>query len=162
MMGAVFEMVGNSAGRVPRLHRGSRGFESCSTNQFMAYKNPADQRAYARKWMKDRYCDPEFRVAHKAKVKATKAKLLAGYAAALTTFRAAGCSVCGEHAACCMDAHHRDPSTKEFTLGTACRNRVGIARFKAELAKCVCVCANCHRKLHAGLISLRGSSARLE
>ena len=128
----------------------------------MAYKNPEDQRAYGRKWMRERYKDPAFKVAQRAKVKETKARLTAGYAAALIAFRKSGCAVCGEHAACCLDAHHRDPSSKEFTLGRASSSRVSIERFRDELKKCICLCANCHRKLHADLISLRGSSARLE
>jgi hypothetical protein len=51
-----------------------------------------------------------------------------------------------------LEFHHLDASTKEFALSV-----VGIprswARVKAELAKCVLLCANCHRETHAGLRS---------
>lgn len=63
-----------------------------------------------------------------------------------------GCLVCGERVAVCLDFHHLDPSKKEFTLSKALRSNKKLAD---EIAKCVVLCANCHRKLHAGLISLR-------
>ena len=33
-------------------------------------------------------------------------------------------------------------------------NGASAKRVLAELAKCICVCENCHRKIHAGLISI--------
>src|SRR3990167_1076458 len=52
---------------------------------------------------------------------------------------------CGESDSRCLDFHHRDPATKEFTI----RNGVnrGITRMLAEIAKCDVLCANCHRKV---------------
>lgn len=47
-----------------------------------------------------------------------------------------------------MDYHHRDPSTKLFTLGS----KIGTQSFdsvKAELDKCDLLCCHCHRTLHA-------------
>ena len=43
--------------------------------------------------------------------------------------------------------HHTDPTTKLFALNDA-RNRT-IKSIDKELAKCVVVCANCHRLIHA-------------
>lgn len=46
--------------------------------------------------------------------------------------------------------HHRDPGEKEFGIG-----QDGIPRrwesVVAELAKCVMLCANCHREVHGGV-----------
>lgn len=42
-----------------------------------------------------------------------------------------------------MDFDHRDPSTKEFNVGSY---MVSIARLTREIAKCDVVCANCHRE----------------
>jgi hypothetical protein len=58
------------------------------------------------------------------------------------------CSICGYDK--CLDAldfHHVDPSQKEFSF----RDRRGISRerLEIELAKCVLVCANCHREIHS-------------
>lgn len=48
-----------------------------------------------------------------------------------------------------LEFHHLDPHTKEFGISTE-----GIPRrwdkIVAELAKCVLLCANCHREVHAG------------
>lgn len=46
--------------------------------------------------------------------------------------------------------HHVDPATKSFALRTA-RTRA-IAAYRAEAAKCVLVCANCHGEIEVGLI----------
>jgi hypothetical protein len=61
------------------------------------------------------------------------------------------CVKCGEPEKACIDFHHLDPNTKDFTIAKAQFNR---ERIKQEVEKCVCLCANCHRKLHAGLFSL--------
>jgi hypothetical protein len=42
-----------------------------------------------------------------------------------------------------MSFHHRDPSTKEFTIGSKISNRT-ISALLAEIAKCDLLCANCH------------------
>lgn len=64
--------------------------------------------------------------------------------------RCAGCA--GEFAARAFEFHHLDASTKDFSISAD-----GIVRcwdkIEAELAKCVLVCANCHREVHAGLRS---------
>ena len=52
-----------------------------------------------------------------------------------------------------LEFHHLDPRTKEFGISTE-----GIPRrwdkIEAELAKCVLLCANCHREVHAGVRGL--------
>lgn len=61
-----------------------------------------------------------------------------------------GCIICGESDICCLDFHHiRD---KEFDISTG--TEVSADRLIAEIDKCVVLCANCHRKLHAGKIAL--------
>jgi len=62
------------------------------------------------------------------------------------------CIVCGEKEVICIDFHHINPEDKKFTIGRS----LGIARNKLleEIKKCVCVCSNCHRKIHAGLINI--------
>lgn len=64
----------------------------------------------------------------------------------------AGCKLCDEDEPCCLDFHHiRD---KEFSMGNATNRGVSLSRVKSEIEKCVLVCSNCHRKIHAGLIAL--------
>lgn len=62
------------------------------------------------------------------------------------------CIICGEKEPVCIDWHHIDPSTKLFTIG-ANFNKARTSILE-EISKCVCLCANCHRKVHAGIINL--------
>lgn len=62
-----------------------------------------------------------------------------------------GCCVCGEKDPCCLDFHHlRD---KQFCISNATDR--SISKIKEELEKCIVLCANCHRKLHAKHITLQ-------
>jgi len=49
-----------------------------------------------------------------------------------------------------LEFHHLDPKTKEFAISVDGIPR-GWKKIEAELAKCVLLCANCHRETHAGL-----------
>ena len=64
------------------------------------------------------------------------------------------CCICGYSK--CKDAlefHHIDPNTKEFGIGEKGYTR-SWEKVKNELDKCVLLCSNCHREVHAGLINL--------
>lgn len=62
------------------------------------------------------------------------------------------CIICGESEPVCIDFHHINPIDKEFTIGKhRGKSRESLSK---EISKCVCLCANCHRKAHAGLIDL--------
>ena len=63
-----------------------------------------------------------------------------------------GCKVCGENDPSCLDLHHLDPNVKEDH--PAKFSRTSLHKFLSEAKKCVVVCANCHRKIHAGKINL--------
>ncbi len=65
---------------------------------------------------------------------------------------ALSCCVCGETETACLDLHHVDPSMKAFSFGGKQAKGKSWASVRAEIAKCACLCANCHRKVHAGLI----------
>ena len=65
------------------------------------------------------------------------------------------CSMCPESESVCLDFHHKDPNKKEFSIGHQVASK-GKATLMKEIKKCVVLCANCHRKLHAGLIKLGG------
>lgn len=62
------------------------------------------------------------------------------------------CIICGEAEPVCIDFHHINPADKDFSVGKhRGRSREGLLK---EVRKCICLCANCHRKVHAGLIDL--------
>lgn len=64
---------------------------------------------------------------------------------------ACGCKYCGENEPAVLDFHHVN-GDKEFSIGTSVGYRNKEVIF-AEIKKCVVVCANCHRRIHAGLIN---------
>ena len=66
------------------------------------------------------------------------------------------CEICGESCLCCLDFHHKDPTQKELNLAQAVNIGWSIERIKKEIAKCTVLCANCHRKVHAGVVQLVG------
>ena len=62
------------------------------------------------------------------------------------------CVNCGEDDIVCFDLHHLDPNTKEDHPSKFTRS--SFNKFLDEASKCVVLCANCHRKLHAGRFKL--------
>lgn len=62
------------------------------------------------------------------------------------------CTSCPESHPACLDFHHLDPSTKDFSIGVSARG-MSLTKIKEEIAKCVVLCSNCHRKIHyAGIV----------
>lgn len=49
-----------------------------------------------------------------------------------------------------LDFHHLDPSKKDFSIGKV-KHR-SLNTIKSELDKCILLCSNCHREIHAGYI----------
>jgi hypothetical protein len=66
----------------------------------------------------------------------------------------APCVICGESEPCCIDFHHKPGTTKVTEVSTLARRTFNKALLQEEIDKCVCLCSNCHRKVHAGLIDL--------
>ena len=65
-----------------------------------------------------------------------------------------GCCVCGYNKCPdAMDLHHIDPGDKNGAIARMIHSH-SFAKIKAEIRKCVVLCAICHREYHAGLIDL--------
>ena len=64
--------------------------------------------------------------------------------------RSRGCTVCGETEPWVLDMHHLDPTEKEANSAQSAT----LKTFLKEADKCVLVCSNCHRKVHAGVLRL--------
>lgn len=58
------------------------------------------------------------------------------------------CWKCGEIDICCLQFHHLDSSKKEFDVSNP--KYRSIDTVIEEINKCIVVCSNCHKKLHAG------------
>lgn len=58
------------------------------------------------------------------------------------------CEFCGENHPACLDFHHKDATTKKDEVGRMVHQCLREEVILAEIAKCMVLCANCHRKLH--------------
>lgn len=65
------------------------------------------------------------------------------------------CAYCPENSIVCLEWHHTNPEEKEGIIsdfvGKKFRSFENILK---EMDKCIVVCSNCHRKIHAGLIGI--------
>ena len=62
------------------------------------------------------------------------------------------CEVCGYNRwKPCLEWHHVDPSTKEFSISNA--GARSQEKVKMEIAKCVVLCCNCHQEVHRGMVT---------
>lgn len=89
-------------------------------------------------------CKNKFHVSkHRKRVKVLAVEYLGGK-----------CSVCG-YGKCisALEFHHRDPTKKDFGISGTNKSFESI---KAELDKCMLVCANCHREIHQDIIDSDG------
>jgi hypothetical protein len=57
------------------------------------------------------------------------------------------CEKCGESDNACLDWHHTDPTQKEAAVSYLLFNN-SKKTILEEIKKCICLCSNCHRKLH--------------
>lgn len=64
-----------------------------------------------------------------------------------------GCFSCGESSVECLDFHHLNPLEKEIEVSLLTR-RGSKKRILKEVEKCIILCANCHRKVHAKTLIL--------
>ncbi len=63
-------------------------------------------------------------------------------------YKGGQCQECGyKKNIAALDFHHLDPSQKDFSISDT--RTKSFANIKPELDKCVLLCANCHRELHA-------------
>ena len=69
--------------------------------------------------------------------------------------RMVGCVVCGLHDPHVLDLHHRQPLLKgPRTIQQMISENAAWHRIQAEIRKCVVICANDHRRVHAGVLDL--------
>lgn len=67
-------------------------------------------------------------------------------------YKGGSCVYCNYNkCASALEFHHTDPSQKDFGI-----SKSGITRswstVQDELDKCILVCSNCHKEIHAGLL----------
>lgn len=68
-------------------------------------------------------------------------------------YKGGKCIICGYNkCVSALDFHHVDANSKDFNVSSNTNRKWEI--LKEELDKCVLVCSNCHREIHANLILL--------
>lgn len=73
----------------------------------------------------------------------------------LTLVLGGKCCICGFNDFVeALEFHHIDPSQKEFGLSSGSSTTKSLEKQLIELRKCALLCANCHRGLHAGYLTL--------
>lgn len=69
-------------------------------------------------------------------------------------YKGGQCIICSYHRCNgALDLHHIDSAQKEFGLSVRGLTR-SWEKIQAEANKCILVCANCHREIHAGITQL--------
>lgn len=120
-----------------RLERLRSYCKKCERDQANAYyrKNPQPYRDKAKKFNKKRRQE---RMKEMNDIKRSK-----------------GCLFCPENDPCALDFHHIKSRSKHGGIPMSKAAGFSDKRFKEELAKCEVICAGCHRKLHAGRLSIK-------
>lgn len=109
----------------------------------MPYKDEEQQKTANKKWREE---SPTFRESQ-ARRRLERREVIAQIK------RERGCMFCGEREPICLDFHHRDRSTKIANVSMLVVMKAAYSRIHEEIAKCDVLCANCHRKVEAGLLS---------
>ncbi len=133
---------------------------NCHTNkpltEFRRNKNAKDGYQHFCKECASQKIKEAYREQYNVQVKAKTLSRHLKHSAIVTEMKRSGCVICGENEPICIDFHHLDPSQKDFEVSS--RYGRSLDSILSELQKCVCLCSNCHRKVHAGLITLEDRS----
>jgi len=97
-----------------------------------------------------RYINPKNRMMYREAKKRIKKE---PYPLILKRERGNKCEACGyDKHTNCLDFHHKVPIDKKF--GIAKSHTRSLEEARAEAAKCILVCKNCHALIHAGIIQI--------
>ena len=67
----------------------------------------------------------------------------------LVEYKGGKCQCCGYNRCIrALEFHHLDPSQKDFTISGKSKS---FEMLKKEADKCILVCSNCHKEIHAGI-----------
>lgn len=68
---------------------------------------------------------------------------------AAVMYKGGKCELCGyKRYVGALEFHHKDPQQKDFQLSVKTKNNL-TDEIKKELDKCVLLCSNCHKEIHA-------------
>jgi hypothetical protein len=108
----------------------------------MPYKDKEKQKQFQADW------HLKTKVDRKELTSKSKKALIERNKALIAEERLKGCQICGYNKCpAALDFHHLDPNSKDLGLAKGVRNW-GTERLREEIAKCIVVCARCHREIH--------------
>lgn len=74
-------------------------------------------------------------------------------------YKGGKCAICNYNKCIkALEFHHLDPTQKDFSISSISKSFESI---KKELDKCILLCANCHREVHAGILDIDKTLTRL-
>lgn len=95
------------------------------------YKNNKEKHLKVIRQNRDRYADRNARIVEQLKLEF-------------------GCAFCQESETCCLEFHHL--GNKDRSVSRLVKGGWSWETVAKEINKCVCVCRNCHAKIHTGLL----------
>ena len=108
----------------------------------MPYKDKEKQRAYQAKWFRENAPQKQEQTTYKKR------------RAMIENAKNVPCQCCKtSYPSVVMDLHHIDPSTKKDNVSKLLKSG-SLQSLQEEIDKCVVLCSNCHRLVHAGLAEL--------
>lgn len=118
------------------------------------YKNISVDNLY---WSKYRKGDIHYEESLKKKRKGENSKAVSKRRRKIkemaVEYKGGKCVFCGYNRCIgALEFHHLNPDEKDFNIASTGTTR-SWEKVKKELDKCICVCANCHREIHNGIIS---------
>ena len=108
----------------------------------MPYIDKETQRAYQAKWQRDNAPQKQKQTTY------MKRKAM------IESAKSVPCQCCKiSYPPVVMDLHHIDPSTKKDTVSNLLKSG-SLQSLQEEIDKCVVLCSNCHRLVHAELAEI--------
>ncbi|MBV9258860.1 MAG: hypothetical protein JO215_12670 [Ktedonobacteraceae bacterium] len=108
------------------------------------FKDPERRREYHKKYHKEIWY-PQHRQDRLDRSREKKRKIQEWYREYKKTLR---CADCGQSHPATLEFHHLDPAQKDFHVSQILHETTSLRRLQEEIAKCVVLCANCHRIRH--------------
>jgi hypothetical protein len=72
----------------------------------------------------------------------------------LVDYKGGKCEICGyDKCISALEFHHKDANEKDFGISAKGYTR-NIETNKQEVDKCILVCSNCHREIHANITKI--------
>jgi transcription elongation factor Elf1 len=108
------------------------------------FKDPERRRQYHQQYHKEKWY-PLHKEERMKRSKQQRQDLVKWYQEYKKTLK---CADCGQNHPATLEFHHLDPAQKEVNVSRLIADSTSMRKLKEEIAKCVVLCANCHRIRH--------------